>query len=130
MLIVLDRFLWVSYQLDTLRRRFPSGIRKALNELPATLDETYAQALEGIPKEKLQHAHRLFQCLVAALRPLRVEELTEIFAIQLGPGVAPNLVEDSRPENPEEVILSACSTLIDIIDDDEGSKSSNFLTFQ
>jgi len=112
----------VSCQLDTLRRCCPSSIRKALNELPATLDETYARALEGIPKENLQHAHRLFQCLVAALRPLRVEELTEIFAIEFDLGAPPNLVADWRPENPGEAILSACSTLIDINDVDEGSK--------
>ena len=114
----------MSCQLDTLRRCCPSSIRKALNELPATLDETYARALEGIPKENLQHAHRLFQCLVAALRPLRVEELTEIFAIEFDLGAPPNLVADWRPENPGEAILSACqcSTLIDINDVDEGSK--------
>ncbi|KAH9992931.1 hypothetical protein BJV77DRAFT_410664 [Russula vinacea] len=65
-------FRWVYCQLDTLRRCMPSSILKALNELPTTLDETYERALEGIPKEKRQHAHRLFQCLVVAIRPLRV----------------------------------------------------------
>ena len=59
-----------------------SSIRKALNELPITLDDTYERVLQEIPKEKWQHAHRLFQCLVAAIRPLRVNELVEIFAIR------------------------------------------------
>src|SRR5229473_1483256 len=105
-----DRFRWAYCQLDNLRRCMPSSIRKALNELPITLDETYEQTLQCIPKQKRQHAHRLFQCMVAAIRPLRVEELAEIFAIEFGPNVVPNLVEDWRPENPEDAMLSACST--------------------
>jgi ankyrin repeat protein len=93
----------------------PSSIRKALNELPITLDDTYERALEGIPQEKRQHARRLFRCLVAAIRPLRVEELGEIFAIEFDAEAGPNLMEGWRPENPEEAVLSACSTLIAII---------------
>jgi len=96
----------------------PSSIRKALDELPTTLDETYERTLEGIPKQKWQHAHRLFQCMVAAIRPLRVEELGELLAIEFGPDVAPTLMEGWRPENAEDAVLSACSTLISIINDD------------
>ena len=101
----------------------PSSIRKALNELPVSLDETYDRILQNIPKQKWQHAHRLFQCMVAAIRPLRVEELAEIFAIGFGPNAAPNLVEDWRPENPEEAVFSACSTLITIIINDSDAES-------
>ena len=114
----LDRFRWVYCQLDNLRRCMPSSIRKALNELPVSLDDTYDRILQNIPKQKWQHAHRLFQCMVAAIRPLRVEELAEIFAIKIGPNATPNLVEDWRPENPEEAVFSACSTLITIIIND------------
>jgi hypothetical protein len=122
------RFRWVYCQLDNLRRCMPSSIRKSLNELPITLDETYERTLQGIPKQKWQHAHRLFQCLVAAIRPLRVEELAEIFTIEFGSNVALGLVEGWRPEDPEEAVLSACSTLISIIDD-EGSKIVQFSHF-
>jgi len=94
----------------------PSSIRKVLNELPITLDDTYERILQCIPREKYQHARRLLQCIVAATRPLRVEELAEIFAIEFGINEAPSLVEDWRPENPEEALLSACSTLIAIVD--------------
>jgi hypothetical protein len=66
--------------------------------------------------------------MVAAIRPLRVEELAEIFAIEFGTNDAHNLVEGWRPENPEEALLSVCSTLITIIDD-EGSKIAQFLHF-
>ncbi|KAI0270079.1 hypothetical protein BGY98DRAFT_278745 [Russula aff. rugulosa BPL654] len=121
-------FRWVYCQLDTLRRCMPSSIRKALDELPITLDDTYERILQGIPKEKFQHARRLFQCIVAAIRPLRVEELAEIFAIEFGANEATNLVDGWRPDNPEEAVLSACSSLIAIIDD-EGSKIVQFSHF-
>jgi hypothetical protein len=71
--------------------------------------------LQGIPKEKFEHASRLFQCMVAAVRPLRVEELAELFAIEFGVDNAPNLVTGWRPESPEEAVLSTCSTFITII---------------
>ena len=102
-----------------------------MDELPATLDETYERTLEGIPKEKRHHAHRLFQCLVPALRPLHVEELAEIFAIDfdLDTVASPYLMDAWRPENPEEAILSTCSTLIVVIDDDNGSKIVQFSHF-
>ena len=106
----------------------PSSIRKALNELPTTLDHTYERALERIPKEKSQHAHRLFQCLVGAVRPLRAEELAEIFAVDFDQDVISNLMEGWRPENPEEAVLSTCSTLISVIED-EGSKIVQFSHF-
>ena len=94
----------------------PSSIRKALNELPTTLDDTYERALQGIPKEKRQHAHRLFHCLVGAIRPLRTEELAEIFTIDFDSYAISNLMESWRPENSEEAVLSTCSTLISVIE--------------
>ena len=123
-----DRFRWVYCQLDTLRRCLPSSIRKVMNELPTTLDETYERTLMEIPKEKRQHAHRLFQCLVAAIRPLRIEELAEIFAIEFDQDTAYNFMEEWRPEHPEEAILSACTTLITVIDN-KGPKVVQFSHF-
>ena len=103
--MISDRLRWVFCQLDTLRRCIPSSIRTVLDELPTTLDDTYERALQGIPKEKRQHAHRLFQCLVAAIRPLRVEELAEIFTIKFDADSVPSLMEGWRPESPEEAVL-------------------------
>jgi hypothetical protein len=87
-----------------------------LDELPTTLDDTYMRALECIPKEKWRHAHRLFQCLIAAIRPIRVEELAEMFAIQFDSNTGPNFIEDWRPMDPEDAVLSTCSSLIAIVD--------------
>ena len=60
----------------------PSRIRKVLNELYITLGDTYERILQDIPKEKCR---QLFQCTVAAIRPLRVKELAEIFAFEFWP---------------------------------------------
>ena len=122
------RFRWAFCQLDTLRRCMPSSIRKALNELPTTLDGTYERTLQEIPKEKQQHAHRLFQCLVVAIRPLRVEELAELFAIEFEGDSGPSVKDGWRPEDPEDAVLSACSTLITVIEN-YGSKNVQFSHF-
>ena len=106
----------------------PSSIRKALNELPITLDETYERALDEISKEKRQHAHRLFQCLVVAIRPLRVDELADVFAIEFEADAGPSLKEGWRPDSPEDAVMSACSTLIAVIED-KGSKVVQFSHF-
>src|SRR5258707_11534949 len=106
----------------------PSSIRKALSELPTTLDETYERALQGIPKEKQKHARHLFQCLLVAIRPLYVEELAELFAIEFEQDMAPSFKEGWRPANAEDAVLSACSTLISVIEND-GSKAVQFSHF-
>ena len=93
------------------------------------MNETYERTLQEIPKEKRQQAHRLFQCLVAAIRPLRAEELAEIFAVDFDQDEAANFVETWRPEIPEEAILSACSTLIAVINDNKGRKIVQFSHF-
>jgi len=106
----------------------PSRLRKVLNELPTTLDGTYERTLQEVPKGQWEHAHRLFQCLIAAIRPLRVEDLAEIFAVEFDLNKVPNLVEGWRPDSPEEGVLSACSTLIAVIEDN-GSRYFQFSHF-
>ncbi|KAH9080600.1 hypothetical protein EDB83DRAFT_998212 [Lactarius deliciosus] len=108
-------FRWVYCQLDTLRRCMAASIRQALNQLPASLDETYERILQGIPTQKQEHAHRLFQCLIASIRPLKLEELAEIFTIQFDSKVATKVEEGWRPEDAEDAVLSACSSLVSVV---------------
>ena len=115
MLTSSHRFRWVVCQFDRLRRSFPASIRSALADLPETLDKTYEQSLLGISKEKRKYAQRLFQCLSVTIRPLRIEELAEILAIQFDTTAAPSFNEDLRPLDAEEAVLSACSSLITIV---------------
>ena len=63
-------------------------------------------------------AHRLLQCIAMAIRPLRVEELAEILALDftVANGATPKLNEDCRSEDPQEAVLSVCSSLIMVAD--------------
>ena len=125
---MLYRFRWVFCQLETLQHCFPPNLRQFLNELPETLDETYERILKCINKAQKGNAHRLFQCLAVAVRPLRVEELAELLAFDFQsstPGGIPTLKEDWRWDNQEEAILSTCSSLIAIV----GSGDSRVVQF-
>jgi hypothetical protein len=65
-----------------LRRCLSPRIRRALDELPETLDETYERTLLDIDDENWEYSHRLFQCIVVARRPLHVEELAGFLAFK------------------------------------------------
>src|SRR6266852_6414721 len=114
MLLWSCRFQWVVCQVDRLRRTFPASIRSVLKDLPESLDKTYERTLLGIDKEKREYAQRLFKCLSESIRPLRVEELGDIFAVQCD-GTAPSFNENLRPPDAEEAVMSACSSLISIV---------------
>ena len=129
----LQRFRWVYCQIETLRRCFPPSIRQILGELPKTLDETYERTLLEIDAEKRTYAHRLFQCLIVSIRPLHVKELSELFAVLPDTESTSGFNIGWRPEDPEEFILSACSTLVTIVDadadDDDNEKVVQFSHF-
>ncbi|KAH9989060.1 P-loop containing nucleoside triphosphate hydrolase protein [Russula compacta] len=108
-------FRWVFCQLETLRRCFPPSIQRILDELPTTLDETYERMLLEIPEEKWIHAHHLFQCLIVSTRPLRAEELAEMLVIRFDLETTPDLISGWRPENSEDAVMSACSSLVSVI---------------
>src|SRR6201996_4039824 len=118
--MVLYRFRWVFCQLETLRHCFPPNLRQFLNELPESLDETYERILKAINKAQKEDARRLLQCLAVAVRPLRVEELTELLAFDFqatSNGGIPTLREGWRWDDEEQAVLSTCSSLIAIVRD-------------
>ncbi len=58
------RFRWAACQIDTLGRLHNvCDIRKALHELPETLDETYERILMKIPQKSSRLAHKVLQLL-------------------------------------------------------------------
>jgi ankyrin repeat protein len=118
----------VHCQLDFLRHCLRQRIRRAINELPDTLDETYDRTLKEIGKQNWECAHRLFQCVAAASRPLRVEELAEFLAFDFDGESIPTLREDWREEGPAHAVLSTCSSLLAIVDID-GSPFIQFSHF-
>jgi len=84
--------------------------------------------LREIDKQDCEYAHRLFQCVAAASRPLRVEELAEFLAFDFDTGSTPALLVDWRPENPAHAVLSTCSSLLAIVNVD-GSQVIQFAHF-
>jgi ankyrin repeat protein len=104
-------------QLEILRHCFPPSVRRILDELPESLDETYERILREIRKPNQGHARRLLQCLVVAVRPLRVEELAEVLAFDFNAEGMPKLNPSWRWEDQEEAVTSACSSLVMIVKD-------------
>src|SRR6266478_114107 len=114
---LLNRFRWAFCQLESLRHCFPSSVRHTLDDLPESLDETYERVLKAIKKQNRGHARRLLQCLVVAIRPLRIEELAEILAVDFDDAEGiPKLKPEWRWEDHEQALLTSCSSLIAIVD--------------
>jgi hypothetical protein len=73
--------------------------------------------LEDIGDQNWEYAHRLFQCVAAASRPLRVEELAEFLALDFETGSTPTFLADWRPEDPENTVISTCSSLLAVVNE-------------
>jgi len=114
---IFNRFRWAFCQLETLRHCLPPSVRRTLDELPESLDETYDRVLREIKKPNRDHARRLLQCLVVAIRPLAVEELAEVLAVDFGDAEGiPKLKLNWRWGDQEQAVLTSCSSLIAIVD--------------
>ena len=81
------------------------------------MDGTYERILREILKPNRGHAHRLMQCLVAAVRPLAVKELAEVLAFDFSVEGIPKLNPGWRWEDHEEAVMSTCSSLVTIVKD-------------
>src|SRR6266849_5332770 len=110
------RFRWAECQLAYICGCIPARIKRALAELPVTLDETYQRTLGEINEVDWEFAHRLFQFVAVASRPLRGEELAELLAFDFNAGPIPKFYEDWRLEDPVNAVLSACSSLLAVVD--------------
>ena len=109
-------------QLEVLRHCLAPSLRRQLNELPKSLDETYERVLKEIEStHQGRHARRLLACLAVAIRPLSVVELAEVLAFDLDAAEAevPTFHAEWRWEDQEQAVLSACSSLISVVDGDD-----------
>ena len=74
--------------------------------------------LQEIGKTNECYALRLLQCLTVAERPLAVEELAEILALDFGAEEGlPELKESWRSKDQQDAVLSTCSSLIVVVPD-------------
>ncbi len=115
-----------------LRHCLAPSLRRQLNELPQSLDETYERVLREIHPTNQSNARRLLHCIAVAKRPLRVEELAEVLAFDLdaADGEILTFHAEWRWEDQEQAVLSACSSLISIVLTSMVPGWSNFHIFQ
>ena len=112
-------------QLDYLAGRSLVDIKRALDDIPATLNETYERTLREIDNKNWEYARRLLQCVAVTCRPLRVEELADILAFECN-GPIPAFHEEYRHPNPVKAVLSSCSTLLSVVEDSQVVQFSHF----
>ena len=113
-----------------LRHCLAPSLRRQLNELPQSLDETYERILKEIHLMNQGNSRRLLHCVAVAKRPLRVEELAEVLAFDPDEGreEMPTFHAEWRWEDQEQAVLSACSSLITIVESN-GSRVVQFSHF-
>ena len=100
-------------QLDLLGDCFSvRDLRQALASLPKTLDDTYARILLNIDKQ-YNHYYRqilkIMQWLTFSARPLQLEELAEIVAIDTDE--SPRFDPERRWPEPRDILM-ICSSLV------------------
>jgi ankyrin repeat protein len=71
--------------------------------------------LKEIDEQNWEYAHRLFQCVAAASRPLRADELAGFLAFDFEAGPIPTFLADWLPEDPTHTVLSTCSSLLAVV---------------
>jgi ankyrin repeat protein len=97
-------------------------LRKSLVTLPQTLDQTYDRILSAISEEDAEYAMRILQWLMFSARPLYVEEIAEVVAIDVARD--PAFDRDEVLEDPLEA-LNICSSLVTITTNGEGGRSGS-----
>jgi ankyrin repeat protein len=109
---ILRRFLWVKFQLDDLcDTTSDKEIRQTLLNLPKDLSETYSRIWTKICASgpgRLATARKMFKWILCAQRPLRIEELREAVALDLGDSC---LDEDKLPSGDSWRLIQMCGNL-------------------
>ncbi|KAI5463253.1 hypothetical protein BGZ63DRAFT_352374 [Mariannaea sp. PMI_226] len=79
-------FRWVECQFKALEMCPESEdlLERLLYSLPRSLDETYERMLSNIPLTSLDYAQRLLTLLCCSRRPLKVSEVIDGIAVELG----------------------------------------------
>lgn len=116
------RFRWAVCQLDALGNcRSWAILRRSLASLPLTLDRTYDRILSAISKEDSEYAIRILRWLTFCARPLSIDEIAEVIAIDIE---HEEFDSDEVLEDPWEV-LNICSSLITVAMDKEDEDQSS-----
>lgn len=114
-------FLWAKFALQLLDDELllaPDDFLRILSELPQDLEATYARFLRKLPPQHAPLAERLVHIIIGSIRPLSVDEISWILAIERLPQKdSLNLaaVEQHRPiANVKDAINTALSSFVRI----------------
>ena len=86
-------------------------LRRTLQNLPRTLDETYARILDSVPKEHLDQVATILRLLIWSKPPLTISELVDAIAINLDGDVG--FDPKNRMPVPRKM-LKLCSSLVTV----------------
>ncbi|QGA21503.1 hypothetical protein EYB26_009214 [Talaromyces marneffei] len=107
-------FQWVMFQLISLVNcRKPQELRQALTTMPKGLNDTYAQILSRISDNDYEVAIRILHWLLFSARPLYIEELAELAAMDMN---AEPFEEIECLWDPADV-LNICPNLLTTIEE-------------
>ncbi|THZ76160.1 hypothetical protein D6C85_02431 [Aureobasidium pullulans] len=123
-------FRWAKCQLDALANCISlRQLNNALLTLPMTLHETYDRILDRIPTMYLQDTIRLLQVLTWSERPLLIEEVVDLLAVDLDSPVGFDM--ENRLPNPHEMV-QLCSGLVTLgpqsLDPEDDNVEGDFFT--
>jgi hypothetical protein len=89
-------------------------LRRALNDLPKDLDETYTRIILNISEENKADAIKLLQWLCYSLEPISLEMAVDILATEYSDSLGRcHFDPDQRPPEADDV-LSICSSLVSL----------------
>ncbi|KAG1775656.1 hypothetical protein EV702DRAFT_1046763 [Suillus placidus] len=105
-------FRWVQCQLDVIMKcKRPDSIRKALDDLPAGLYETYDRIIHSIEESGQDDgpiAQRCLLLLAGTFTPLTLDQLNEAMMIEVG---WPSLKEELGVTDTMDIV-AACGSLV------------------
>ncbi|CAG8977987.1 hypothetical protein HYALB_00001869, partial [Hymenoscyphus albidus] len=103
-------FRWIECQLDSLRNCHTiKDLKKDLDALPKTLEETYERILLRIDERDREAALKLLRWVCFASRPITLKEATEVLAINADEQLCYD--PDLKPIDPQDIMF-LCSTLL------------------
>ena len=111
-------YLWVSLTLDVIENitGFTKGhVRKCISEIPRTVDEAYNKILER--SSDPEKAKRLLHIVIAAMRPLSLEEMSLALVIEESHKSHDDIEQEQEPEARfRTTVRDLCGLFVTIID--------------
>ncbi|PVH89215.1 hypothetical protein DL98DRAFT_476718, partial [Cadophora sp. DSE1049] len=110
-------FLWVTLVLHLLEKSYLASqkdFERIVDELPQDLTATYERFLQGIPAKDQEYASRLLHFIVGSSRPLTLEEMRVLVALDEQTTLA--ALENDMQPNIQETIEGALGPLVRIWD--------------